>query len=697
MNPPAAHRQSSYFASIRRQPLDFMGSSALSFARPLWFICTLGSQWPRRRVGENYGVCVFRTAVIFLIRFSCLMASLWYFLSYVQYVKKGLNERPLNILRGEKQVLATTAPQIRVSSSELNKLNVTGINYFDGSSTFDVDLDLVKYSPSGKGEDVNIDLSSFKLKGGASNSLYIILAHADQLPKDIWTHVSLFNPNFTTTEWTTRDYLNTYSFTPGHFVEIRFTPVQFFTVFRPAENSTTWEKFKSFIGYMDLVEDFSYQSTVQHIPFPIGMYGPHSTVIVIRAPSALEFTEYEEEKTSFKDTMSKIGGLLSLVGSVVVFLFGVSLVSPWGFLASLPFFRRRMSNSLAKAYDSADGLSKGPFTTQINEIGDFDDTVPTNEMKIIMLKERIDELELVLSEYYLDGCVFQHYSEERNKVRLERAKTRLGRSNRKEADGLDLPRHGLYDDQFQQKGFVPSPEFLPLNPRTGQDQQQQPPYHYQEPSGEMGAFAYYQQQKQQINKEEREHKRGSHLSQQSLLQPIGEDDIHPGHGFDSPPSSEHEAQKQGLLQLDHHQLHQSHIQKQEFVQSPPSGTAHSPNRGFAAASATAQDAFPFQNQSPVRSTAGTQLSPPPSVGTAAAAAATAVSATGAGRQDEPELWWKANPAAAAAPAYKPRPASVAAVQPGPSGASSTGVRTSAPASTFEQLSLTDLSNLRKED
>lgn len=480
---------------------------------------------------------------------------------------------------------------------------------------------------------------------------------------------------------------NSYAFTPGHFVEIRYTPVQFFTVFRPNKNASTWENFKSFIGYMDPVEDFSYQSTVQHIPFPTGMYGPQSSVIVIRPPSSLEFTEYEEEKTSFRDTMAKIGGLLSLVGSIVVFLFGVALVSPWGFLANLPFFRRRMSNSLAKAYNSAEGFSKGPFTTHMDEIGDFDHTVPTNDMKIIMLKERIDELELVLSEYYLDGCVFQHYSEERDKVRLERAKTRLGRPKSKQADGLDLPGQTLYDNQFQQKGQPPSPDFSPLNPRTGQDQQPQQPYYNRPPPSEPGVFAFYQQQ---LNKNQEDYKRGGHLSQQALLGPTEDDEFNNDHhGFASPPSSEYDAQKQGLLQLDHHQMHQSHIQKQELVQSPPSGPIYSSNRGFAAAPTTAQDAFPFHNQSPVTSTTGTQLSPSQPVG--------ATAATAAGREDAGALWWKANPDTGAAPAYKPRPVSVTAMHPGRGGASSANPRLSVPENTFEHLDLTDLSKLRRED
>ncbi|KAF9571152.1 hypothetical protein EC968_000955 [Mortierella alpina] len=580
-----------------------------------------------------------------------------------------------------------TAPMVRISGSEVNKFNVTGVNRYDYQGFHDLGVlgGRVTYTQhSDGGEDVDINLSDTILYGGDNNYVYIEMQHDKELPSDTWTFVSLFHPKSTTRNQTTRDLFNRYAFTPGHFVEIRYTSVQFFTVLKPGPTSTTWEKFKSFIGYMDAVEDFSYQSTVQHIPFPADLYGPNSTVIIIRPPSILEFTEYEEEKTSFKDTMAKIGGLLSLVGSVVVFLFGVSLVSPWGFLASLPFFRRRMSNSLAKAYNSAEGLSKGPFTTRIDEIGDFDHTVPTDDMKITMLKERIDELELVLSEYYLDGCVFQHYSEERDKVRLERAKTRSGRAKGKQDD--ELPGRTLYDNQSQHKGRFPSPEFPPLDPKTGleQQQRQQQPYHYQEPSSEPGALAYYQQQ--EINKTQGDYKRGGPLSQQSLLG-HGADDDH-DHGFGAPPLSENDAQKQGLLQLDHHQLQQSHIQQQAIVQSPSSGLTYSPKRGFAAAPMTGQDAFPFHSQS---STAGTQLSPSPAGGAASTVATTA------GRGEEADLWWKANPAPATAPAYRSRPGSVATVNPALSGASSTNARSNAPESTYEHLDLTDLSKLRKED
>ncbi|KAF9950500.1 hypothetical protein BGZ72_007858 [Mortierella alpina] len=585
----------------------------------------------------------------------------------------------------------TAAPIVRVSSSELNKLNVTGLNYYNGSQFNTVGLGLVEYRENNGGQVVNMHLSDFELQGGVNNYLYVEIEHDQVLPRDVWTFVSLFHPNRTTKEPTTRDMFNDYAFTPGHFVEIRYTPVQFFTVFRPGPSSTTWERFKSFIGYMDPVENFSYQSTVQHIPFPLGMYNPHTSVIVIRPQSGLELTEYEEEKTSFKDTMAKIGGLLSLVGSIVVFLFGVSLVSPWGFLANLPFFRRRMSNSLAKAYNSSEGLSKGPFTTHMDEIGDFDHTVPSNDLKIIMLKERIDELELVLSEYYLDGCVFQHYSEERDKVRLERAKTRLGRPKSKQVDGLELQGHRLYDNQFQPTGQLPSPDFNPSNPRTGQDQQQQQYHHRRQSSSEPGVFAYYQQQK--INKQQGEYKRGGHLSQQALLGPTEDDDVVNDHAFASPPFSEYDAQKQGLLQLDHHQMHQSHIQKQEFVESPPAGPVYSPERGFAGAPSTAQDAFPFHNQSPVASTAGTQLSPSPPV--------RAEAATATGREDAGALWWKANPATGAAPPYRPRPTSVTAAHPSVVGVSGAGTRSSArssaPEGVYEHLDLTDLSKLRRED
>ncbi|KAG0050129.1 hypothetical protein BGZ83_005088 [Gryganskiella cystojenkinii] len=193
------------------------------------------------------------------------------------------------------------------------------------------------------------------------------------------------------------------------------------------------------------------------------MYDNLTSVIILRPQSNLTSLSYQAEETTFRDTMSSIGGLIGIVGSIIGFLFGAAVLSPWGFVAGLPWFRRRISGSLAKAYDSADGLSKGPFTTKIDEIGQFDPTtipeqgtktMSATEMKIILLKERLDELELVLSEFYLDGKVFKSYADEREKIKLERAVSRRGNVS----GGGEKGKRGLlglrsYKSQQQQQEY----------------------------------------------------------------------------------------------------------------------------------------------------------------------------------------------------------------------------------------------------
>lgn len=84
---------------------------------------------------------------------------------------------------------------VRVTSPELNKLNVTGLNFFNGSDFNDVGLDLVTYKTHYESQLVDIDLSNFWLRGGVNNYLYIEIDHAVQLPKDVWTFVSIFHPS----------------------------------------------------------------------------------------------------------------------------------------------------------------------------------------------------------------------------------------------------------------------------------------------------------------------------------------------------------------------------------------------------------------------------------------------------------------------------------------------------------------------
>ncbi|KAG0017326.1 hypothetical protein BGZ81_010788 [Podila clonocystis] len=239
-------------------------------------------------------------------------------------------------------------------------------------------------------------------------------------------HPDAVDPN--SKNYTSRDLLNHYYFLPGHFVVVRYTPLQFYKVYKPNENTTRLEHFISFLGFMKKVPDFSYQSTVEHIPFPKGWYNNMTTVIVLRPQSTIEVITYQDEKKSFKDTMAKIGGLMGFVSSVLVFLFGASLLSPWGFIAGIPCFRRRIINSLAEAYYSPD--SSGPFTIKSNNIGRFDSRHTSVWRMIKLLKQRVDELELVLSDYFVDTSVFQHFPKVRRKVKRLKTRQTLAIANR---------------------------------------------------------------------------------------------------------------------------------------------------------------------------------------------------------------------------------------------------------------------------
>lgn len=217
---------------------------------------------------------------------------------------------------------------------------------------------------------------------------------------------------------TVQDRFNEYYYQPGHYVELRYTPIEVHDQPKTGDTSNPFTKLKIFAGFGDEVVTYSYETTVSFKPFPAEVmatqnYTADTTVIIIRPQSALQFIYYREEKTNFRDTMSSIGGLLSIAGSVIAFLFGAGLLSPWGKLVEIPFFRRKVAGSLAKAYGSDDGISKGPFTGRIEDIGKFDPDMASHETRITLLKERMDELELVLTEYYLEGDIFQDYASQR--------------------------------------------------------------------------------------------------------------------------------------------------------------------------------------------------------------------------------------------------------------------------------------------
>lgn len=222
--------------------------------------------------------------------------------------------------------------------------------------------------------------------------------------------------------FTDEDKFNEYFYQPGHYVELRYTPIEVHDQPKIGDASNLFTKIKIFAGFGDEVLTYSYETTVSFKPFSAAVmaaqnYTADTTVIIIRPQSSLQFIYYHDDRTNFRDTMSSIGGLLALAGSVIAFLFGAGLLSPWGKLVEVPYFRRKVAGSLAKAYGSQDGISRGPFTGNIKDIGKFDPDMSSHEVRITLLKERMDELELVLTEYYLEGNIFQDYASERLEIK----------------------------------------------------------------------------------------------------------------------------------------------------------------------------------------------------------------------------------------------------------------------------------------
>ncbi|KAF9355084.1 hypothetical protein BGX34_010656 [Mortierella sp. NVP85] len=421
----------------------------------------------------------------------------------------------------ERQVLrdnGTIVPALGLYSTEANKISVDSIWYSNRVDIFKEEFQLTNDTNINgvKGEYLMIKPRREVLtNNGEMGSILIMITHKLPLTPFPWTVASIVHPSKFGTDNllsnATHDLFNQYYFRPGHFVEIRYTPIHVISSYRPGVNATLFRRFCAWTGFGGEEHDYSYRSSVDHSPFPEGMYTNTTSIIVLRPQSNVEITVYAQEKIAFRDVMSSVGGLIGIVGSVIVFLFGSSLISPWGFFSSIPYFEKRITESMSKAYDGADGLSRGPFTTKIEDTGSFDRHLTTNDEKLILLKERVDELEIVLSEYYLNTEIFGKYAREREKIKLERAATRASAlvGKRGQGGGGVGPQHMRHTSE----PVLLSPY---LAPDTRSSQEQYPRGHSPEPS----VTAYYEQQ--QKMRQGSNEKRGE--SMQSLLRTSSDDE-----------------------------------------------------------------------------------------------------------------------------------------------------------------------------
>ncbi|KAF9096046.1 hypothetical protein BGX23_012069 [Mortierella sp. AD031] len=608
--------------------------------------------YPRQRMGENLTVCIFRIVFILFAKLACIAGSLWYLVNLWQYLLLG-DARPYNVLSIEtfNETHGTIAPHLNILSSEAGAINVTLISVHNRARHF-YDLPVANYTnytplPQQPGMIAIGAVQNMNAKG-----LYFtqyVLKHKPEVASE-WTMIGLRHPKSRTKVVDSREIANQHLFQPGHIVEIRYAPLEFHTVNRVTNETSTLDRFKYFLGFGGETVGYSYKSWVTHMPFPATRtpnttdWDNLTTVIIIRPESIISNIMYNEEKTSIRQTLSDIGGLVGMIGTILVFLFGVSLMSPWGFIADIPFFRRKITFSLADAYTGAGGRSNGPFTTKVSDIGKFNPNLSTDE-RIEMVKEQLDELELVLRDYYVDGEVFQEFGEARRDVKRKKTETikshssvldgdrpiggggednGLGRGYSSRGQGvlmepLTLPSRTLFESQHQHRGQLPSPDHppvivLPRRVRTASFSSSTPATGG---GGEPSVFEYYQQQKIQQHKDQqqRRHQNNSSylrnsstttLSEQPLLlHTLVEEDLsssgrdrgssrrrmgssnrssiqsndktHYGDFDDQDDDDDQKAQHMGLLQQDHHSMHQSYLQN--TVTPTPSPPTSPPGPG----------------------------------------------------------------------------------------------------------------------
>ncbi|KAG0037044.1 hypothetical protein BGZ82_003256 [Podila clonocystis] len=394
--------------------LDFGPCRDVVF-RFLWMILTFGYAYPRRRVGENLMYCIVRHVVIFFSRLFCIFGAIYYIYRWTTYVAAG-DQRELTTLKREIKTKynETLMPHFELLSTVPNKINVTTIYYTNFTDTYYLTQTIAELTSTAVAENglsqtrVSID---YNLTSTSQEYFEIVVQH-QPLPDYPWYKISLYAPpkwdwkknqRAEDQPWIDQDQVNQYFYQPGYYVEIRYTPIE---IHSPPLPGNLFTNIKNFAGFGDEVVSYSYETTAHFKPF---------------AASVMRERNYTADTTtSFRDTMSSIGGLLSLAGSVIAFLFGAGLMSPWGKLVEMPYFRRKVAGSLAKAYGSEDGISKGPFTGRIEDIGKFDPDMASHEIRITLLKERMDELELVLTEFYLEGDIFQDYASERLQLKKEK-------------------------------------------------------------------------------------------------------------------------------------------------------------------------------------------------------------------------------------------------------------------------------------
>ncbi|RUS13864.1 hypothetical protein BC937DRAFT_94667 [Endogone sp. FLAS-F59071] len=117
-----------------------------------------------------------------------------------------------------------------------------------------------------------------------------------------------------------------------------------------------------------------------------------------QANSAYYTITYERYYHTWGELFGLIGGLYGGVTSVFMLLFGSIKFSPWGLLQKI-IFRMKLSGALRDGLSESDSL--------VNSGTPFTDPIPTSDVgnlveDVVILRERMEKLELFLSNYVID-------------------------------------------------------------------------------------------------------------------------------------------------------------------------------------------------------------------------------------------------------------------------------------------------------
>ncbi|RIB04367.1 hypothetical protein C2G38_2048482 [Gigaspora rosea] len=150
----------------------------------------------------------------------------------------------------------------------------------------------------------------------------------------------------------------------------------------------------------DLIADSEYANTyiigpgnVSTVPLPsIG----NQTFITIGCASTTVETEEERLILTFFDVFGFVGGLITLVASINLFLFGETVKNPWGIVQSLPCcgIKRRVQNVL---YDYM--KEQIPFADEGSHLEHHPERI---EDRISAIEQRHKALEFLLQDYVVN-------------------------------------------------------------------------------------------------------------------------------------------------------------------------------------------------------------------------------------------------------------------------------------------------------